>query len=1597
MASKKHYEGLIVSPAGEEFTHGPEMEINPILEGEDVGMEVEETPVAPENWITLSALSRQSNVSRDTLMRTRDLYREDHPEWFATFRTDRGQVREHLHPDLTEILRRRSTDTEIAPEGWMANGQVTKKLERNDHSLIKKIALTIKDEHPEWFQVYKSPRGRILEYYHPDAVLLIEQHFSERERSREGWTTTHALAKDLNISFSAVKRVVADYRNEYPEAVKPLVGKSGRIIEHLGPDLVEAVSATISGIQRSPEDWQTSHSLSKNLGVASQTVDNAISKYRDKHPEWFVVFRNSQGKPFEHFHPELIDIINQEIGSYSPAPEGWITNKALSDELGCGQDTLPSIVETLRNVHPEWFVVFRGKGGQVAENYHPNVADYARIRVSEIPVAPEGWETRNRLVSELHTSPDLIDKITSPLRDDQPEWFQDLKFRGRSSRVVEHYSPELVKVITEATQQDQTEYPLAPAGWITINRLAGDLSVSHRMVQRLLEPLAEKLPDCFRIFRSSSSRSKGGRLALHFDQTISELVKARISEFETVPEGWMTVGGVAKNLHIKFDRVRERVELYREGNPEWFSVYKTPRGTIYEHIHPDLIAIIQSTLPCYLNERNEKRIAANEQKDLMDGLQNLALEISEGESEESKELERLINLFGSERAVDILYQYHPEYQKLAIPYVKRILSDYLGEFLVVRGDLQLDDIELGTRYLSNPSLRDGLFEVIKNDCLSFYNKQRRSGLKTDDLSTLVDYVNDLRAKTADFATPELAEILDGIEVYWRSLFEDIDKPRSVVDELEPGRLFPDLNQRINIKEIALKKKMLIADEMGVGKSASAILAKESLGVKQALVVVPSNVIEVWRKYLSDYKNGDGQSKGYFKPGQVPNVLFVNGPEDLTSVNSAGYDYVVISHERLTDKYMAALENFDYDMLIVDEVHKLKNIGEGVWAESLIKLADRIEGEDKYLALLSGTPVPNKVGDIAMILRLLYPEKFENVSNKELTRQILQGDVLDLRSLLIPRMQMKSLAESLEMPNLDEQLHVITMSEQEKVAYEVLLEEDELTASQKLQILRRFVLNPQIFDATPDLESSKLREVGGALRETFSTKDKVVMFVNDHVEGVIRGEQNIFNQLDLPEEVEIHIIDGSVTKIRRLELQSLLAQESGRKILLVVSGQTADVGVDFSGAHEVYFYNGPWTEYVKKQELGRVLRPGLKDDLLSRSFYVEGTIEEGIHEYTDVKYKAVEKLLRGIPLSELERNMLAQDEKQVDPNLEVNPVLAEHYLSKSARMLKIYSHVKEIGEEGFKRFGAKYWREYAESYAELGSRSYQANAGRLSGTIIDNFVRLREQQPEFVRILDVASGPEMLKRHIGEEYQDQVVSVDINPHHFEEVDDKRRVGSFLNLPVADSTIDYANLSLALHYTKFSIREGNYERIEVFKELNRVLVNEGVAVINLMHNLDLKDREAFGVAIEKVGFKVLEEHSGEVSSANNFRSRVLALQKVSNCPQDTASLVQSIGSQLLNGFKLKKTSVKLKDSRKIATTFILNGKRKIETRLNLNDKKVLDEEQATLHQMSQLKRQYGSIQDIPKEEVYRSGLARIFTGKTYVLFKRLNSADGAVIGR
>ncbi len=989
-------------------------------------------------------------------------------------------------------------------------------------------------------------------------------------------------------------------------------------------------------------------------------------------------------------------------------------------------------------------------------------------------------------------------------------------------------------------------------------------------------------------------------------------------------------------------------------------------------------------------DMKQKRQANTERE----ALEEFVRDIEENDTFESGQFRTLVSLFGAAKAADILYRYRPQYRGIPIDYVRSTLSEYLGDILITKPPFNPDDIEHAIDFLGEPQLQEGLQEVIKDSCLTHLNEQKRQDIKASDKEVIDAYIDFVEQRTEQLDSPIVSTILKSVREYYRSVFEDFAKPDRMVETLREGRPFPDTYQRINMKEIAEKQRMLIADEMGIGKSASAILAKETLHLGPGLVVAPSNVIATWQRYLSDEVGPNGEQVGYFKPGQTPAVLVVESFEVLQQEDLSHYEYVLISQERLSANYTETLLQHDWDMLIIDEVHKLKNVREGKRASCGIQLAEKVQGEGKYVALLSGTPVPNKIDDIAVSLKLLYPERFKDTANKELVRQILTADLLDLRQLLIPRMQMKSLAESVEMPPLHEEVvDTLELSEVEQEIYEVLLEEDELEAFEKLRILRQFLINPAMLDILPGIQGTKCRAVEEDVQRAFKENDKVALFFNGYVDGVLRGDKSVLDQMQLPEGVTTRIIDGKTPpRIRNMIEQEL--RTSDEKILLAVSGQTADVGVDYSAAERYLCYNEPWSSYEARQQRARVYRYGRTEPLTATTYIVKGTLEEGIHAYIQAKERAVEKLLHGIPITELEKEILEKGEEQTNPNLEVNPELAKYYTTSFKHLMRIFSATKEIGEEKFLEFLDKYAKDYAEGYADLGSRSYQANANRVSGTVIDRLVQESGQNPEEIVILDPAAGPEMLRTHIAEPYQHQVFSLDINQEHFRQREPGHAgVASFAQIPVQDKTVDYVNLCLALHYTGFRPLKGNYERLQVLTELNRVLKEGGKAVLNMVYSMDVKNQEKFEEIVRVIGFEIVHDHSGEVVQGDNYWSHLVVLEKRADIDISFEELTELLSDDM-DGLKFRPNKQSLKDSRKIIRQFSLNGQ-DVPVNFNPRDYEVLQEEEGIIALGHSLSQEYGGLEHIPAEAIINNQFIRFYNGKRYVLFQKLTTSGGYVL--
>ncbi len=1052
----------------------------------------------------------------------------------------------------------------------------------------------------------------------------------------------------------------------------------------------------------------------------------------------------------------------------------------------------------------------------------------------------------------------------------------------------------------------------------------------------------------------------------------------------------------------------ETWKLMPEGKRENFNVvwlknhgYATLYSWMYENGGVDrFINFAGGEVVFYFNRKiNNKDVLEKYKK-----IELLVKELVNSDSSDQTGFHSLVRIFGSSHALDLLYKFRPEFKGLPTEHIRSCLADYLGDFLAAKHEFNLKEIGKGVEFLSDITFQDALYENIKGDCLRYYFEQRRKGVQVDGHTIIYNYLIKIIEETHTITNKFLDDVIQRVVLYFDSALRDFHKPEKFVDALAADREFPDINQQINMKEIKDKRRILIADEMGLGKSASVIMAKERLGVGCALVIMPKGVQNTWADYLSD----DPARKGYFKFGQAPRVLLVNNLKQLRGITKDQYDYIVISQEKLNGHYAPLLMELDVDMLVVDESHKIKKTS-GVRARFLLPLAQKLQGENKYLALLSGTPIPNKVRDVAMVLKLLYPDQFAQMETPELVRSIIHGDLVNLRSLLIPRMQMKELVDVIEMPNREQKIIEIELSAQEKNLYEALVEFDEITAAEKMRILRSFLVNPAILDATPNIACSKLRVLGERLQRAFQTESKVLLIVNDVVTGVMRGEHAVLNhaQLGLPRRVAIEFIhgtDGSQSDANlRPDLQRRF-NDGDKPMLLGVSGNAAGVGISLVGGQRIIMYNETFSQSDMNQQKARVYRPGLMHDMVEETLIVNGSIEEGIHEYSGRKHKIIQRVLKGVPISELDKRMLEKAEKQQDGqeaddlNFEENPELARVFLSWKIRLRQMFGFTKGLGEERFVQFLEKWGEDYAEGYRKVGARSYQANTNRVTGTLIADMAQKTGRSATDVKILDVASGPEMLRRHVGTLYQAGVTSMDINAHHFQfGTLGKTYVGSWTVLPFSAHAFDYVNCAMAFQDSAFVPTKGIFERVQVLCEMNRVLKPGGRVVISMIYSLRMKDMEKFKLYVAATGFRLVDDYTGNAVGGNDeevFASQILTLEKIVDVEKSSEQITKDVGFEHTAGLKFYRTKTQPKKDREILQAFMFEGGKGFPIMLNDSDRAVLREEREIKKEAEDLRVKYKTIKDIPSAEVITHGFIRIRLSAGYHLFKQLKTAPGVI---
>jgi SNF2 family DNA or RNA helicase len=176
-------------------------------------------------------------------------------------------------------------------------------------------------------------------------------------------------------------------------------------------------------------------------------------------------------------------------------------------------------------------------------------------------------------------------------------------------------------------------------------------------------------------------------------------------------------------------------------------------------------------------------------------------------------------------------------------------------------------------------------------------------------------------------------------------------------------------------------RALLSDEVGLGKTIEAsMVLKEYIQrgmVKSALILTPTPLVSQWKEELREKFGLDFPSTDDSDYRAKGDRLWQE-PFALASINLAK-----------SKKNFARVSEREYDMVIVDEAHHLKNRSTLNW-----KLVNTLK--KRFLLLLTATPVENNLMELYNLITLLKPGQLKTAS--EFRKEFMtRGDPTDPRN------------------------------------------------------------------------------------------------------------------------------------------------------------------------------------------------------------------------------------------------------------------------------------------------------------------------------------------------------------------------------------------------------------------------------------------------------------------------------------------------------------------------------------------------------------------------------------------------------------------------
>ena len=463
---------------------------------------------------------------------------------------------------------------------------------------------------------------------------------------------------------------------------------------------------------------------------------------------------------------------------------------------------------------------------------------------------------------------------------------------------------------------------------------------------------------------------------------------------------------------------------------------------------------------------------------------------------------------------------------------------------------------------------------------------------------------------------------------------DIVKTNLITDfkGLQSPKYLPNLqalNHQLEVAQTVIERmngKAILADEVGLGKTIEAgLILKEYMVrglVKKALILAPASLINQWVEEMN------------FK-FHIPAIAYKK------SYSLDHNDIVIMSMDtakKSPHKELIYAQN--YDMIIIDEAHKLKN--------HKTKIYEFVQGlKKKFCLLLTATPVQNNVFELFYLISLLKPGHLGNYETFQESFSASKHSLEDDEYLreLVNQVMVRNRRQDTGIEWTSRQVKIIPIefTKEEKEVYEMISDlknissvfsgafsmitlQKEMCSSKEATCL---TLNNMVEKCTNQEEIAYVQNVMEKLMslEVNSKAEKAYEIVAEAKDKVIIFTEYRATQIYLQwylsaKGISSVLFNGKFNKNKRDWMKHLFKEQAQ----VLIATESGGEGINLQFCHHVINYDLPWNPMKLEQRIGRVHRLGQEHDVHIYNLAIQDTIEQHILDLLYTKIDVFEKVV-----------------------------------------------------------------------------------------------------------------------------------------------------------------------------------------------------------------------------------------------------------------------------------------------------------------------------------------------------------------------------------